>query len=68
LNETVKAFLVRWLLGSKLEDHQRIIDSLVWFAGDTCDVVNPLIVRIEKLENANTAPKTVPRRLRVKHK
>lgn len=67
----MKDYLRRWLFDAELHALRQLrteIDALMFFAADTCDAVNPLIVRIEKLENKDAAPKTVPRRLRLKHK
>jgi hypothetical protein len=60
--------LLRRLLGSTLEEHQRLIDALSFFAAGTCDVVSPLIARVDQLEYEHGAPRTVPFRVRIKHK
>lgn len=70
-----KLFLARWLFREgtiqyipELHAIQTQVDALAFFAADTCEVVNPLIAQVDRLEHGDKAAKTVPRRLRVKHK
>ena len=67
----MKEFLRRWLFGAELKELRQLrteTDALMFFAADTCDTVNPLIARVDKLENLKFIPKPMARRLRVKHK
>jgi hypothetical protein len=68
-----RALVARWLLGdeaanysTQIDELKSHIDALSFFAADTCDVVNPLIVRVAALEMEHAAAKSPTRRLRVK--
>jgi len=44
--------LFTWLLlGKRLDAIERNVHRLNNFAEDTCDVVNPLLARVDKVEN-----------------